>query len=77
MLINELNWDLSHLLKSTRVEWKTMSTLDLVNLANQLARMLHEPPKRNITKILNFWEFPGGPVVRTLSSHCQGPVFNP
>ena len=23
------------------------------------------------------WEFPGGPVVRTLSSHCQGPGFNP
>ena len=23
------------------------------------------------------WEFPGGPVVRTPSSHCRGPGFNP
>ena len=23
------------------------------------------------------WEFPGGPVVRTLSSHCQAPGFSP
>ena len=22
-------------------------------------------------------EFPGGPVVRTLHSHCRGPGFNP
>ena len=23
------------------------------------------------------WEFPGGPVVRTACSHCQGPTWNP
>ena len=23
------------------------------------------------------WEFPGGPVVRTLHFHCRGPGFNP
>ena len=23
------------------------------------------------------WEFPGGPVVRTRHSHCQGPGFDP
>ena len=23
------------------------------------------------------WEFPGGPAVRTLCFHCQGPKFNP
>ena len=26
-------------------------------------------------KLKNEWEFPGGPGVRTLRSHCQGPGF--
>ena len=34
----------------------------------------------NIAKTVdlkNSWEFPGGPVVRTLHFHCQGRRFNP
>ena len=26
---------------------------------------------------LKIRDFPGNPVVKTLSSHCQGPEFNP
>ena len=25
----------------------------------------------------NFWDFPGGPVVKTLRFHCQGREFDP
>ena len=28
-------------------------------------------------KISRWWEFPGGPVVRTWRFHCCGPAFNP
>ena len=31
----------------------------------------------NKNKKLLLWELPGGPVVRTLCFHCQGPGFNP
>ena len=33
--------------------------------------------KLDCIKIKNFWEFPGGPVVRTRHFHCLGPGFNP
>ena len=33
------------------------------------------PPTLRL-RIVLFWEFPGGPVIRTPSSHCQGPRFN-
>ena len=32
--INGLNWDLSLLVKRTRTQWETMSSPDLINLAN-------------------------------------------
>lgn len=53
-----LNWDFYLLVKNTRMEWETMSILDLVNLANQLACTLDEPLERKTNKILNFqlWE---------------------
>ena len=54
MLVNILNWCLSFSVKRTRVEWETMSTPDLVNLANQLTRTLDESSKRKTAKILNF-----------------------
>ena len=54
MFISVLNWDLSLLVKRTRVEGETTSTPDLVNLANQLAHTLDESPKRKTSKILNF-----------------------
>ena len=31
----------------------------------------------NLAEIIDFQEFPGGPVVRTPHSHHQGPKFNP
>ena len=37
MLINGLNWNLSFLVKRSRMERETMSILDLLNLANQLS----------------------------------------
>ena len=38
--------------------------------------------RKNIVYLISFlkkcdWELPGGPVVRTLSFHCQGLGFNP
>ena len=50
--INGLNQDLSLLVKRTKMEWETMSTLDLVTLPNQLSPTL--PPERETDKILNF-----------------------
>ena len=35
------------------MEWETMSTPDLVNLANQLSHFLDKSPKRKTAKILN------------------------
>lgn len=29
------------------------------------------------TKSEGFWEFPGGPVVKTLHVHCRGHKFGP
>lgn len=40
MLINELNQDISFLVKSTRMKWETMSALDLINLTNQLSLVI-------------------------------------
>ena len=51
MFINELNQDLSLLVKGTKIEWETMSTPDLINLANQLSHTLDESPKRKTAKI--------------------------
>ena len=53
MFIHGLNWDLSFQIKRTRIEWKTVSTPDLVNLANQLSCTLDELPKRKTAEILN------------------------
>ena len=53
ILINVLCWDLSLLVKKTRREWETMSTPDLVNLANQLSHIFDESHKRKNSKILN------------------------
>ena len=41
------------MVKKTRMEWETISTSDLVNLASQLSPSLDESPKRKITKTLN------------------------
>lgn len=57
MFINGLNQDLSLLVNRTRMQWETMSILDLVNFASQLAYSLGESlgKKQKInTKILNF-----------------------
>ena len=51
ILINVLCWDLSLLVKKTRREWETMSTPDLVNLANQLSHIFDESHKRKNSKI--------------------------
>lgn len=53
MFINGLNQDLSLLVKRIRMEWKSISTPDLVNLANQRSRIPDESPKRKTAKILN------------------------
>ena len=54
VFISGLNQDLSLLVKRTRVERETMSTLDLANLANQPSHTPDESPKRKITKFLIF-----------------------
>lgn len=53
--INGLNWDLSLLVKRTRMGWVThgMSSSDAVNLVYQLSPTLEESSKRKINKILN------------------------
>ena len=48
-----MGWGLSLLVKRTRVEWETMSTPVLVNLANQLSHTLDESSKRKTAKIFN------------------------
>ena len=53
MLIHGLKWDLSFLVKRTRMEWETVPNPDLVTLANQLNCPLDESAKRKTTKILN------------------------
>ena len=53
MFINGLNQDLSLLVERTRMEWETMFTPDLVNLANQHTQTLEESPKR-LLKFLIF-----------------------
>ena len=53
MFIGGQKWDFSLPVKNTRMEWEIMSTLDLVNLANQLTCTLDESPKRKTAKILN------------------------
>ena len=40
MFINGWNWDLFLLVKMTRLEWKTLFTPDIVNLAKQLPHSL-------------------------------------
>lgn len=54
MLIKELTWDHSLIVKRTRMEWETTSIPDLLNLANKHSRALDELPKRQTAKILNF-----------------------
>lgn len=51
---NRLNWHLSLLVKRSRIEWETVSTLDLVNLANQLTCTIENSTKTKTTKILSF-----------------------
>ena len=53
MFINGLNEDLSLLVKRTRMEWKIMSTPDVVHLVNQLFPTLDESPKKKNAKILH------------------------
>ena len=48
--VNGLNRDLFLLVQRTRMEWETMYTLVLINLAHQLAHTLGEPPRSNIAK---------------------------
>lgn len=43
--------DLSLLVKRTRMEWETMPTPDLINLANKLSCTQDESPQRKTTKI--------------------------
>ena len=54
MVINGLNQDRSLLVRRTRMEWETVSTPDLVSLANQLSHTLDYSAERRSTKILNF-----------------------
>lgn len=51
--INGRNQDLSIVVNRTRLEWKTMSISDQVNLVNQLSHNLNESPQRKTTRILN------------------------
>ena len=53
MFINGLNHDLSLLVKKTRMEWETVCTPDLVNLANELSPTLDDLSQRKTTRILN------------------------
>ena len=50
---NRLNWHLSLLVKRSRMEWETISTPDLVNLANQLTCTIENSTKRKTTEILS------------------------
>ena len=59
MLINELNCDLSLLVKRTRMEWETTPIPDLVNLANQLSQTPDESPQKNMAKILQLQQMKG------------------
>lgn len=53
MFTNGLNWDSSLLVTRIRMEWETVSILDLVNVANQLSPTPNESPQRETAKILN------------------------
>ena len=52
--INGLNLDLSRLVKRTRTQLETMSSPDLVNLANQFST-LDESPKKRLLRFLIFY----------------------
>ena len=53
LFINDLNQDFSLLVKRTKIEWETLSTPDLVNLATQVSHTLAQSCKRKTAKILN------------------------
>lgn len=48
MFIKGLNWDLSLLVKKTRVEWKSISISYLLNLENHLSKIQHKSLKRRL-----------------------------
>lgn len=54
IVTNRVNRDLSLPLKRTRKEWETMSTPDVVSLADEPVHTADEPPARKTAKILNF-----------------------
>lgn len=54
LFVNGLNRDLSLLVKRTRMEWETTSSLDVVNVINRFARTLDEPPWSKTAKTFNF-----------------------
>ena len=53
--MNRVNQDHSLTVKLVRREWETMSTPDLVNMANQFSHTLVESPQKQTknTEILN------------------------
>ena len=53
MCINGLHKNLSLLVKRTCMEWETVFTPDLVNLANKLAHIIEGDSRKKTTKILN------------------------
>nr|KAF6485424.1 hypothetical protein HJG63_010634 [Rousettus aegyptiacus] len=59
------------------MEWESMATLDLVNLANQLARTLDELPRIKIAKISSFSalanERPYTKQTPNFCCHCKEP----
>lgn len=54
LFVSELNKNLSFLVRRSRMGWRTMTTLDLVNLANELASTIDRPPRRKIAKTFDF-----------------------
>lgn len=50
MFVNRLNWDLFILIKRIRMEWKSMSTPDWINLVNKVTYILDDSNKRKSTK---------------------------
>ena len=63
-----------------RIHSSGVSGKDIITKVNILNRIKHTSEAAgNEVRVSRtpkkFWEFPGGPVVKTPCSHCQGPRF--
>ena len=68
LFIKGINWDLSFLVKKTRMEWKIMSPPDLISLPKQLSQTPDESSHKKMTQILQLQQMEGLKQHQTLPS---------